>query len=512
VNKAPVELIGRKIGLSVLTVSLLVQLGFAQPRTSRTTPSLVNAVQEVLPIGEAGGRQARSFPLVIQPDAEAVFLSVNCHSDQAVRLPVEVRRPSFSSESTHLHFFDSWDQPYTLDLVARRLQSCGVGTVITNVVVRSAAPKSESSPIIWADKEGTVRLLEAHGGGVRTFRGHFGQGVAIALSADGRLLISGGGTDCTLRLWNVETESEICQLRVHGKRLDEIIEDLGRESSSAGRGGVSGLCLSPNGQFLVTAGHDDLVCVRELRTLEVLQSFAGPSKTWPGLLWSPSSEYLAFYLNDGGLIIHNVYAHLKQNAPVPRVLKRIGGYQDFWSRSSPNPTNEIVPANAVDVEWEDSWDALTGNAPLAYRTMERMIDAPAKATSFLRSKIEIPSVVSKETLRQWFVDLNDNSYRVRVRAMRELAQSASANPTVLRAELSSELTVEARNRIEELLRQRERFIPTPERLRLFRVIYLLERINTPESQAMLRQFAALPKDDEFAQAANRALKRCDFAK
>ena len=470
------SLLIRISGLIVLSVVLMVQTGFAQPRTSVGNP----------------------FPGI--------------SSDHSVSLPDVVRLFRFSSDSKRLQLLDYQDQPFTWDLVERRLNPSGPGPVVLDNSISGASLASDSERgVLRADDQGTIRLENPKSTEtLKCFRGHSGLVAGSVVSSDGRLLIS-GGRDCTLRLWNIEKETEICQIRVHGKRLDELDDELRMQDALAKRGGVHRIALSPNDQFLVTAGLDRMVCIRELRTLEVLDEFS-LANWWVWFTWSPSSEYLVLKVSDGGLIIHNVYAHLKQNAPVPRVLKRIGGYQDFWSRSSPNPTNEIVPANAVDVEWEDSWDALTGNAPLAYRTMERMIDAPAKATSFLRSKIEIPSVVSKETLRQWFVDLNDNSYRVRVRAMRELAQSASANPTVLRAELSSELTVEARNRIEELLRQRERFIPTPERLRLFRVIYLLERINTPESQAMLRQFAALPKDDEFAQAANRALKRCDFAK
>jgi len=70
--------------------------------------------------------------------------------------------------------------------------------------------------------DGTVRLWEAPSGQqLATLRGHIGAVWSVVLSADGRLLAS-GGQDGTLRLWEASSGAHLHTLRSdrHYERVD----------------------------------------------------------------------------------------------------------------------------------------------------------------------------------------------------------------------------------------------------------------------------------------------------
>lgn len=127
----------------------------------------------------------------------------------------------------------------------------------------------------------TVKLWELDTGTeIRTLTGHFGEVEAITISPDGDILAS-GSDDTTVRLWELKTGRELCRLdhphkvrsltfspdgRILASGLDSGIIKLwelktGKEPRTlkSHSGGVRCLTFSPNGQILASGSTDRTV-------------------------------------------------------------------------------------------------------------------------------------------------------------------------------------------------------------------------------------------------------------
>ena len=94
---------------------------------------------------------------------------------------------------------------------------------------------------------------------IRELKGHQGDVYDVALSTDGRRLLSAGRLDNTVRLWDVETGMEIRRFEGHAN-------------------GVCTVALSPNGRFAASGSrgnrnvHDDALRIWDLESGRELQS------------------------------------------------------------------------------------------------------------------------------------------------------------------------------------------------------------------------------------------------
>jgi WD40 repeat protein len=131
----------------------------------------------------------------------------------------------------------------------------------------------------------TIGLLGPDGVRRRTLEGHTGAVLAVAVSPDGSLLVS-GGADATLRVWDPSGGRLLRVLANHGDR-------------------VNALAWSPDGRYLASAGRDRTVRIWQPgigRMVRILPHDAEVlALAWPDELVSASADGKVRVFGDAGL-------------------------------------------------------------------------------------------------------------------------------------------------------------------------------------------------------------------
>ncbi len=126
----------------------------------------------------------------------------------------------------------------------------------------------------------------ADGSLVRKYEGHTDALYALALSPDGRTLVT-GGYDQKIRLWSITTGTELRVLTGHN-------------------GGVFGLAFRPDGKVLASTSADRTVKLWEVATGKRLDTFSQPLKEQNALAFSPDGKTVASAGADNRIRVWNV--------------------------------------------------------------------------------------------------------------------------------------------------------------------------------------------------------------
>jgi WD40 repeat protein len=149
----------------------------------------------------------------------------------------------------------------------------------------------------WPNGDGTIRVWDyVTGKTVRVLRGHDGNIDALAVTADGKVIVS-GGQDGTIRTWDTATGREIWRAAAHTQVVTSVdISPDGKHLASSGREGTiklsdistgkairqwkahPSICryvrYTPDGKRLVSCGYDGTVRTWNPETGQQLKSFA----------------------------------------------------------------------------------------------------------------------------------------------------------------------------------------------------------------------------------------------
>ena len=154
---------------------------------------------------------------------------------------------------------------------------------------------------------------------------------------------------------------------------------------------------------------------------------------------------------------------------------------------------------------KDAWEELAGNdAPVAYRTVLRLIAAGADSVPFLGEQLR-PSPPLK-AIEPLIADLNSDKFSVRQAATRKLEDIGEAAESALRQALLRNGSLEHRRRIEILLGKLNQ-PPNGRQLRILRALTVLERTGSKAARELLQTLAAGVPEARQTREARAALER-----
>lgn len=296
-------------------------------------------------------------------------------------------------------------------------------------------------------------------------------GVCLTATPDGRLLASWNrGTNSQPRIWEMATGTEICALK-------------GRYSA------YSALAWSPDER--VIASGDQRTGLRDLfgeqtvflwnaATGAVLARFEHLKADVAALAFATDGKSLAAGLSDGTILIWNV----EQNT-IDRAAKRPLGIKDL----------------------ENCWtDLVSGNAGKAYQAIWAMTADPRVSVPFLKLRLKPAPIIGRTQMKKWMTDLDSEKFSLRQTASKELAMAWEQTEQPIRDALRNNPTLETRRRLERIANTVSG-IPSPENLRTIRAIMALERIGSPEAQAILESLAQGAARSRVTDEANASARR-----
>jgi WD40 repeat protein len=255
----------------------------------------------------------------------------------------------------------------------------------------------------------------------------------------------------------------------HRLELWEPISGQERRPLDGDPGPVRSLSFSPDGKLLVSAGDTGLIFLWDTATGKQLRQLVGHSNRVNALCFSPDGRLLVSAGLDGTLRVWRVSGLVK-----------------------PRPAGGLkLSARKLQTLWTD----LAGDAPHAYQAVLTLSDGPRNTASFLQERLLADYLVSSEAIGRLIADLDDNRFRVRQRASRDLANLAESAEAPIRQALAGRPSLEARDRLERLLLRLKPGLPSPANLRTQRVLEVLERMGTAEARKAIE---ALAKQDPRA--------------
>jgi RNA polymerase sigma factor (sigma-70 family) len=246
----------------------------------------------------------------------------------------------------------------------------------------------------------------------------------LSLSADGRFLAA--GEDSLVRIWDLDSGKEVVQIRDHPHRI------------------VS-LAFSRDGRWLASSCADLAVRLWETASWKQAGLFRGHMGVVKGLAFSSDGQILATGSSDTSVLLWDLSDRFAKDRRPP--LTR--------------PKLEIL------------WAELAEDAEKARRAIWALARSPKESGPFLRERL-CERKVDPKRIDQLIVELDDDSFEVRVRATKELETLGDVAGPAMRQALEKTKSLEVRDRLRRCLTLLDPAKTEQHRLRRLRALAALE--------------------------------------
>jgi hypothetical protein len=249
---------------------------------------------------------------------------------------------------------------------------------------------------------------------------------------------------------------------------------------------VTVLCVSPDGRMLAIGGDtlgggvrgSKLIRIFEIATGKERCSFQSLDLGQLSLAFAPDGRSLASGSLDVTVLLWDL----------------AGGAANAKQPLTPSDLDRL-------------WNELKGSSAAAAYCAHWKLAAAREAVPYLGRHLRPAAVPDPKRVADLIGDLADEQYDRRSAAYAELAKLEEFAAPALRTALASAKSLEARRRMEDLLKRSEQV--SPERLARLRAIETLEHMQSPAAMALLRDLAAGPAAASVTRTAADAVRRLE---
>jgi RNA polymerase sigma factor (sigma-70 family) len=349
----------------------------------------------------------------------------------------------------------------------------------------------------FGSRQGTVGVWDIASGKAlwQTSSGRYVKfGGVLAFSPNGRLLASLGGDGVKIRLREAATGKVLGELN-----CDSPLND-GRHRCA--------LAFSPDGRALAASNRRN-VWLWEVATGKERLHIQAPGDLSSSLAFSPDGRWLAagqggvggagslsgyaapIHLWDvaNGKETHRCTGHrinVQDVAFSPDGRSLVSGGTDttilLWQLPDRLFAKKALTAATAEqlAAW---WQELAGADAMRAYQVQRRLAATTRAAAFLKEHVRPAAAPDAKLVAQLIDDLGSDSFKVRQQAQKKLSDLGDLVEPTLRAALKKPLTLEAHQRIMELLDRA--LVPAGKELQALRALEVLEWTATPEAQAVV---------------------------
>jgi RNA polymerase sigma factor (sigma-70 family) len=242
-----------------------------------------------------------------------------------------------------------------------------------------------------------------------------------------------------------------------------------------------GLAFSPDNRVLAALGHNGTVHLWDIVTGKERRCFTGQRGSGRALAFSADGALLASGSYDTTALVWDVAGRL--------------------SRKKGPLTGQELAARWAELAGDD--------AARADQAIWTLAAVPEQTLPLLRERLQPATPADPQRVARLIGDLNSDRFAVRRQGTAELEKLGDAAEPALRQTLTTSLTLEMRQRIEQLLEKITQSIlaPAPERLRTIRALEVLEHIGTAEARRLLETLSRGTPDVWLTREAKTSLER-----
>jgi mono/diheme cytochrome c family protein len=255
--------------------------------------------------------------------------------------------------------------------------------------IRAIAVSADGKLAVSGSEDRTLRLWDVQTGReLRRFEGHRAAVTAVAFSPDGRRIVS-GSADRTLRLWDVESGRERRVLSGHtdaisavafapdGRRilsgsLDRTLllwdAETGQElrAFTGHDGRISSIAFAPDGKLALSGSHDRSVCLWDVKTGKMIRTIGGLGEVY-AVAFAPDGRSFA---TGGNERVVRLWAVANG-----RELRRLEGHGNAVIGVAFAPDGQTVLSASSQYQSPDRtirlWDPATGQEKRSFAGPER---------------------------------------------------------------------------------------------------------------------------------------------